>query len=157
MQYEGSDLGNAMSDHQKFGVSDGIRGAAVDAERTAEHGVSDVKEAVGDATSTLKDRASQFKANVADKLESGAASVRSRTTGTDGLDSAISTTKEKVAGAGERLASGMEETAGWLRGADMASMQRGLERQVKESPARTLLIAAGIGYLLGRAFKGRDG
>lgn len=156
MRYDGSDQGNVISDQQKFGGGDGIRGAAMDAERTAEHAVSEAKEAVGNAAATLKDRASQFKANVVDKLESGAASVRTRTTETDGLDGAISTTKEKVAGAGERLASGMEETAGWLRGADLASMQRGLERQVKESPARTLLIAAGVGYLLGRAFKGRD-
>jgi hypothetical protein len=27
---------------------------------------------------------------------------------------------------------------------------------VKENPGRTLLVAAGLGYLLGRAFKGRE-
>jgi hypothetical protein len=38
----------------------------------------------------------------------------------------------------------------------MTSFFQGLERQVKENPGRTLLIAGAIGYLLGRAFKGKD-
>jgi ElaB/YqjD/DUF883 family membrane-anchored ribosome-binding protein len=50
----------------------------------------------------------------------------------------------------------METTAEWLRAANMASVQRRLEKQVKENPARALLIAAGIGYLLGRAFKRKE-
>jgi hypothetical protein len=40
-----------------------------------------------------------------------------------------------------------------LRDADIESLKAGLERQVKEHPGRTLLIAAGLGYLIGRAFR----
>lgn len=157
MRYDANDQGSGMNDHQKFGESGTFKAAAENAERTADRGVSEVKDSITSAGATIQERASQLKTQVADKLESGAESVRTRTADTAGLDSAVSATKEKMAGAGERLASGMEETAGWLRGMDMASMQRGLEKHVKESPGRTLLIAAGVGYLLGRAFKGRDG
>jgi len=32
-------------------------------------------------------------------------------------------------------------------------MKSGIENQVKENPGRSLLIAAGLGYLLGKAFR----
>lgn len=53
----------------------------------------------------------------------------------------------------ERVAGGMDAAANWLREADIDGLKQGIERQVKEHPARTLLIAAGVGYLLGRAFR----
>lgn len=53
----------------------------------------------------------------------------------------------------ERVAGGMDAAANWLREADIDGLKQGIERQVKEHPGRTLLIAAGIGYLLGRAFR----
>ena len=145
MRYDANDQGGAMNDHQKFGESGTFKAAADDAERTADRAASDVKDSISGAGAAVQDRASQFKTQVADKLESGANTVRTRTADTTGLDNAVSTTKEKLAGVGERLATGMEDTAGWLRGTDMASIQRGLEKQVKESPGRKLLIAAGGG------------
>lgn len=156
MRYDANDQSGALSDHQKFGESATFDSGAADAGSTTERVVADVKSSIGDAESTIQEKASHLKGTLADKLESGAESLRSRSTNTGGLDNAVSATKQKVAGAGERIATGMEQTAGWLRGSDMASMQQGLEKQVKENPARTLLIAAGVGYLLGRAFKGRD-
>ncbi len=105
---------------------------------------------------TMRERAVQLKTQLADKLESGATTLRKRSSDTEKLDDAIATTKEKVADAGDRVASGMEKSAEWLRSANMTSFQQGLERQVKENPGRTLLIAGAIGYLLGRAFKGKD-
>lgn len=47
----------------------------------------------------------------------------------------------------------MQATADFLRDADLQGMKTGIERQVKEHPGRTLLIAAGLGYILGRAFR----
>ena len=55
--------------------------------------------------------------------------------------------------AASRVAGGMDAAADWLRDADLDSLKTGLERQVKEHPGRTLLIAAGLGYLLGKAFR----
>jgi hypothetical protein len=47
----------------------------------------------------------------------------------------------------------MLTTADWVRNADMESVKGDLERQVKEHPARSLIVAVGLGYLLGKAFK----
>jgi len=105
---------------------------------------------------TLGERAVQLKSQLADKLESGAGKLRERSTDTAKIDDAIATAKTQVADASDRVASGMEKSAEWLRGANMSSFTQGLERQVKENPGRTLLIAGAIGYLLGRAFKGKD-
>lgn len=67
----------------------------------------------------------------------------------------VSVETDKVGGAQvtERVAGGMDAAANWLREADVDGLKQGIERQVKEHPARTLLIAAGLGYLLGRAFR----
>lgn len=105
---------------------------------------------------SLGERAVQLKAQLADKLESGAGKLRERSTDTAKIDDAIATAKSQVADASDRVASGMEKSAEWLRDANMSSIKQGLERQVKENPGRTLLIAGAIGYLLGRAFKGKD-
>lgn len=157
MRYDTNDQSGAMSDHEKFGEPGTFGTASAEPGGTAEKVIADVKGSISEAESTIQERAGQLKGSIADKLESGAESLRSRSASTGGLDNAVAATKDKVAGAGDRIATGMEQTAGWLRGADMASMQRGLEKQVKDNPARTLLIAAGVGWLLGRAFKGRDG
>ena len=109
-----------------------------------------------EGTGSLGERAGQLKAQLADKLESGAEKLRERSTDTAKIDDAIATAKTQVADASDRVASGMEKSAEWLRDANMSSIKQGLERQVKENPGRTLLIAGAIGYLLGRAFKGKD-
>jgi hypothetical protein len=58
-----------------------------------------------------------------------------------------------VAGAANRVAGGMDATADWLRQADLDGLRASVEQQVKEHPGRTLLIAAGLGYLLGKALR----
>ena len=108
-----------------------------------------------ESAASLRERAVQLKTQLADRLETNAERLRRRANDTAALDDAIATTKERVADASDRVASGMEKSADGLRNANMSNLQRGLERQVKENPGRTLLIAAGIGYLLGRAFKGK--
>jgi ElaB/YqjD/DUF883 family membrane-anchored ribosome-binding protein len=105
---------------------------------------------------TARERAGQLKATIADRLDSGAGRLRQRTTDTAKLDKAVALTKEKVAEASDRVATRMETTAEWLRAANMASVQRRLEKQVRENPARALFVAAGIGFLLGRAFKRKE-
>lgn len=156
MQYENNDQGGRVSDQEKFGNMGTVDNAAGGVAGAADRTISKVGEAVESAESTLSDRAMQLKTSLADKLESGAGAIRSRVADTSGLDNAVNATKEKVAGASDRVATGMEQSADWLRSADMTSIQRTLERHVKERPGRTLLIAAGVGYLLGRVFKGNN-
>ncbi len=116
----------------------------------------EVYDKLEETAATLSERAVQLKTQLADRLETGASTIRQRSSNTAKLDDAIATTKEKVAGAGDRVASGMEKSAEWLRDANMSTIKQGLARQVKENPGRTLLIAGAIGYLLGRAFKRKD-
>jgi len=52
-----------------------------------------------------------------------------------------------------QVAGGLQGAADWLRDADLDGMKTGHERQVKEHPGRTLAIAVGLGYLLGKAIR----
>lgn len=105
---------------------------------------------------------------LADVLQSGAERLRERgAKAADANPDTSSATFAGVTGGGsvsvesdagrapvtERVAGGMDAAAGWLREADIDGLKQGIERQVKEHPARTLMIAAGIGYLLGRALR----
>ncbi|MBA2683509.1 MAG: hypothetical protein H0U66_03330 [Gemmatimonadaceae bacterium] len=146
MEEQLNDQSANASDHEKFGETGTFAGAA------DQH----VYDKVVESAETIRERAVQLKTSLADKLETGAGKLRQRSSDTGSIDGAIATTKERVADAGDRVASGMEKSAEWLREADMPSFKRGLERQVKENPGRTLLIAGAIGYLLSRAFKGKD-
>ena len=58
-----------------------------------------------------------------------------------------------MSGAATRVAGGMDATANWLRNTDLDRVRVGIEQQVKEHPGRTLLIAVGVGYLLGKALR----
>lgn len=147
MEEQINDQGSAASDHNKF-------------DEASSHGASQaptprVYDKVDESAETLRERAVQLKTSIADKLEASAGTLRRRASDTARIDEAIKSTKEKVADASDRVASGMEKSAEWLRDADMSMMKRGLERQVREKPALTLLVASAIGFMLGRAFKGK--
>jgi ElaB/YqjD/DUF883 family membrane-anchored ribosome-binding protein len=151
---------SGMSDHEKFGESSSFGSAPAEgsntpaAPRTPD--ASQLFDKAEDAAASMRDRAVQVKTQLADKLETGAGRLRQRASNTNKIDNAIATTKQRVVDTSDRLAAGMERSADWLRNANMTSVQQGLERQVRENPGRTLLIAGAIGYLLGRAFKGKD-
>ena len=124
----------------------------------------------GDASATTTGRGG-VREKLADVLESGAGRLRergARGAGTDANPDTSGATFAGVTGGGtvsvetggataaqvtERVAGGMDAAANWLREADIDGLKQGIERQVKDHPARTLIIAAGIGYLLGRAFR----
>ena len=125
-------------------------------ERSEPRAIVEVHDKVEESAETIRERAVQLKVQLADKLETSAGRLRQRATDTAKIDDAIAVTKEKVADASDRVASGMERSAEWLRNANLSAVQERLERQVRENPGRTLLIAGAIGYVLGRAFKGKD-
>jgi hypothetical protein len=148
MDQEQNEQVGSMSDHEKFGETGSFGNASTSTPR-----VYDKSE---ESAASVRERAVQMKSQLADKLETGAGRLRQRVTNTRKIDDAIATTKQRVANTSDRLATGMERSADWLRNANMTSFQQGLERQVRENPGRTLLIAGAIGYVLGRAFKGKD-
>jgi len=128
----------------------------MDEERSEPHAIIEVHDEVEESAETLRERAVQLKTQLADKLETSAGRLRRRASDTAKIDDAIAMTKEKVVDASDRVANGMERSADWLRNANLSAVQEKLEREVRENPGRTLLIAGAIGYLLGRAFKGKS-
>ena len=129
-----------------------------------EHGKVDrAKEQLGNARdkakeglSTAREKAGQLKNSLADKLDAGADRLRGQggqqfatTTG----DGSVGVSEGQMDRVARPLASGMHSTAEWLRENDLDTMKQGIEQQVRDHPGRTLLIAAGLGYLIGKAFR----
>lgn len=137
---------NAAGDEQ--GLADRARDIAGNAQ-----------EKLADVGSTVRDRAGSLKDSLADVLETGADKLRQRggqgvaLAGSTGAGSTAVESDGRLTEVTGKVASGMDATAGWLRDADLEGLKTGLEKQVKEHPGRTLLIAAGLGYLLGKAFR----
>jgi hypothetical protein len=119
---------------------------------SAEGGVSDRVKSVA---SSVKGKAAAIPSMLADGLEAGAEALRQRRTSTSSSDgSSLAITNDpNIAAVTDTLATGMQSSADWLRDADMEKLKQGVEKQVKEHPARSLLVALGAGYLIGKALR----
>ena len=142
----GSSIGGSSSTDASGGIADRARDIAGNA-----------KDKLADVGSSVRQGAGTAKDKLADALSSGADKLRQRG-GRGQLSGSAGTADIIVSGDGvsqvtDRVAGGMQATADWLRDADLDGMRLGVERQVKEHPGRTLLIAVGLGYLLGKAFR----
>lgn len=120
-----------------------------------------VSDRFGKAKEKIGERAGELKTSLADKLEQGAEKLRQRSqspqsghyAGATGDGSVGVSESDKMHQLTDKVAGGMQSTADWVRNADMESVKTDIERQVKEHPARSLLVAVGLGYLLGKAFR----
>jgi ElaB/YqjD/DUF883 family membrane-anchored ribosome-binding protein len=127
----------------------------------AKNAASTAGEKLSDVGSQVRDRAGSLKNSLADALESGAEKLRNRGAGggqiagadATGGSSTMVTDGSRVAEATNQLAGGLQASADWLRDADLDGLKSGVERQVKEHPGRSLAVAVGLGYLLGKAFR----
>jgi hypothetical protein len=111
---------------------------------------------VKSVASSVKDKASGLPALLADGLQAGAEALRQRRSslvGTSGSSDVAVTEDSSIAAVTDSIATGMQSSADWLRDADMGKLKDGVEKQVKEHPARTLLVALGAGYLIGKALR----
>ncbi len=156
-----SSFGSGSSGGGSFGGSSDSFGSS-NADQFADkakEGFSDAKDKAKQGLSSAKDKAVELKGTLADKLEAGANKLRSQQTGgsyagaTGSGSTSIANESGQLGQITDKLASGMQGTADFLRNADMDQMKASVEKQVKENPGRSLLIAAGIGYLLGKAFR----
>ena len=120
------------------------------------------KDRLADVGATARERATHLRGTLADALESSADKLRQRAgapaSGDGQLSGATSgggavAHETKMSNAASRVAGGMDATAEWIRDIDVDGLKVGIERQVKEHPGRTLLIAVGLGYLIGKAFR----
>jgi hypothetical protein len=110
---------------------------------------------VKNVASSVKEKASGIPGMLADGLQAGAEALRQRrpSTETQAGSSVAITSDPTIAAVTDTLASGMQSSADWLRDADLDKLKEGVEKQVKEHPARTLLVALGAGYLIGKALR----
>jgi hypothetical protein len=111
---------------------------------------------VKSVASSVKDKASGIPAMLADGLQAGAEALRQRRPSTEtsaGGSSVAIASDPSIAAVTDTLASGMQSSADWLRDADLDKLKEGVEKQVKEHPARSLLVALGAGYLIGKALR----
>ncbi|HWH51457.1 MAG TPA: hypothetical protein VN651_07925, partial [Gemmatimonadaceae bacterium] len=155
------------ADQASAGSTSGSIGAG-----SADQGMSDrardiagsAQEKLADVGSGVRERAGHMKDSLADALDSGADKLRQRATasamtssdtlaGATGSGGTAISSDGKMSQLNNRVAGGMSATADWLRDADLDGMKAGIERQVKEHPGRTLLVAVGVGYLLGKALR----
>lgn len=119
-------------------------------------------EKLSDAGSTVRDKAGNLKTSLADALQSGAEKLRQQGAGggqlagaaaTGGSAGMIADENNRLAGMSNQVAGGLQASADWLRDADLDGLRTGLEQQVKDHPGRTLAVAVGLGYLLGKAIR----
>ena len=149
--FGGSSVGSAAGSQ---GLGDvGMREKAGNAADMAGDKLKDAKSAAGDKLGVLKEKASNLSATLADRLEAGAEKLRQRGGANQfaavGGETATAS-QDQMSALTNRLAGGMQGTADILRNGDLKGT---VETQVRENPARTLLIAVGLGYLLGKALK----
>jgi len=135
-----------------FSGAPGSMGASAAAESTTGGKFTKAKEKIGE-------RAGELKTSLADRLEQGAEKLRQRAhggaqyAGATGEGNVSVAENDKMAQVADKVAGGMQSTANWVRNADIETVKTDIERQVKEHPARSLLVAVGLGYLLGKAFR----
>ena len=93
-------------------------------------------------------------AKLADGLQAGADALRQRRSApSSGSGVTALVNDPALAEISDTLATGMESGADWLRDADLDKLKTGVEKQVKEHPGRTLLVALGAGFLLGKILR----
>lgn len=145
--------GSGSSSTSGFGASGSNAGATADSDAASpSSGRAGARGKLGHA----KQKAGELKATLADRLEAGAEKLRSRgQPGSYATESGMSGTADvsgddPMAHVSDAVGRGLQGAADFLREGDL---KESLEHQVKEHPARTLLIAAGVGYLLGKAFR----
>jgi len=154
----GYGAGTSGSGTSSYGSSSTGGGEASGIADRARDLAGNAKDKLADVGSNLREGAGSAKDKLADALESGADKLRQRgrsgqlSSSTGSADVAIDS-NGAVNQVTDRVAGGMQATADWLRDADLDNLREGVERQVKDHPGRTLLIAVGLGYLLGKAFR----
>ena len=112
-----------------------------------------------DTASQVKDKVSDFGRSATQKIDDNRESAAS------GLEKAASTLHDKadslpggdkVSGLAHATADKLTTTADYVRQHNVNSMMSDVESLVKKNPGPSLLAAAVIGFLVGRAFSSND-
>jgi ElaB/YqjD/DUF883 family membrane-anchored ribosome-binding protein len=118
-----------------------------------------VTEKANEVASQVKDKVADLGRSAADKIDAN------RDAAASGLESAANTLHEKAESlpGGEKVVSlahstadKLSSTAEYVREHDVRSMMADVEQLVKNNPGPSLLAAAVVGFLVGRAFNNND-
>jgi hypothetical protein len=155
---EQTSFGSDLNPSFETGTSSSSGSAGAEPGKTGATSSTDrgVGNRVKSVASSVKEKASGIPAMLADGLQAGAEALRHRRPSTDttvGGSSVAIASDPTIAAVTDTLASGMQSSADWLRDADIDKLKEGVEKQVKEHPARSLLVALGAGYLIGKALR----
>lgn len=120
-------------------------------------GAADLQEKVGEKVSgaleTVRGKTGNMQATLADLMDSSARVIRSRATAvpdTAAAEKLGDAASEQVMQAGATAADVLERGAMWLRENDLSDLEGRVTTHLKANPASSLLIAAGVGFLLSR-------
>lgn len=139
-----------------FGTNDGVSGGAddvsFDRSKTAGSASSAGSASVIGGASTSD---TEVETGIAGSNDTGTADVADATGSPNTIvDGKLAAAKQKIGAAKEKVVDRMHATADWIKERDVEQLKGTVEQQVRDHPGRTLLIAVGLGYLIGRAFRG---
>lgn len=125
--------------------------------------LADESPSVGDK---IVDSATHFKNNVSDLGRRAADTIDANmASAATGLDKAAATLHgraeslpgvDRMSGLAHTTAEKLSATAGYLRAHNVGTVLKDAKALVKENPGSSLLVAGVVGFLLGRAFLGRN-
>ena len=90
----------------------------------------------------------KVKSTVSEKLHNAAQSLREKS-------QAFSGKNQDLAGYGNQTADWLNRSAAYIEGINPQKIKGDIQNQVQQSPGRSLLIAAGVGLVLGSLFRRR--
>ncbi len=172
-QHTSGSTGGGLSSGVEAGMSgspgSGIADQAFSREASRDDGTfsrardlaSDAGDSLADIGTSARGRTTNFKHTIANVLESSAERLRRQGSGGGQIAGAVATggsaeliaDDSRLAQTSNQLAGGLQGAADWIRDADVEALKATVERQVKEHPGRSLAIAIGVGYLLGKAIR----
>jgi hypothetical protein len=112
--------------------------------------MEDLQERAANFGNRIKDKATEFGSTVSEKMD------RQRETAARGLDRAASSLHDGIgsaAKAGHGLADGMGSTASYIRSHTFGDMGNDVMGLARRYPVQSMISAAAIGFILGRALR----
>lgn len=120
----------------------------------AQDKAGEVQDKAKDLASTAQDKAGELQGKAQDKADQGIDAAAS------GLGSVADTIRQQgeqrggsVASAASRTADTLESASHYLRDKDSDQLMGDLESLVRQKPVESLLVAAGVGFILSKLFR----
>lgn len=139
---EGKHKADEMAEKAKTVADDGMHKAEEMADK-AKHAAEDGKQKVGEMAGKAQERADEGIDKAAESMDKAAEMMRQKGSEQGG-------TVGSVAGT---AADAMESASAFLKDTDTGQMMDQLEAYIRKNPTQSLLIAAGVGLVLSKAFK----